>query len=197
VPSLTALPRPPTSRLTWGLAAAAGVLGVFGLVSWMKATRLETELAAEHERLEALSAELGDTTAELLDLRTKLASEEHWSGVAVSHEVKVVLLNPTAAGEPIEGRAYYNPKTGEARIVFYSVTKSHERDFELWAIGSEGPVSLGVLSPNESGTAEVRVPSLASTPGLNAFAVSQEPIGGSGNPRAPSGPVVSVGAIQG
>jgi anti-sigma-K factor RskA len=191
-------PRPARpSSWTWGLAAAAAVCAILGGLAWMRATRLSAELALAHDRAETLAAQLEDTTTELLGVRSQLASEQHWSAVPASQGVKIVLLNPTeTSSEPIEGTAFYNPATGEARLVFHSVAKSRERDLELWAIGAEGPVSLGLLQPGASGTADVRVPNLHATPGITAFAVSREPVGGSSNPRAPSGPVVSVGAIQ-
>jgi len=185
------------SSWTWGLAVAAAVCAIVGGLAWMRAAHLSAELAIAHDRAENLSEQLEDTTAELLDVRSQLQSEQHWSAVPASHGVKIILLNPTEKStEPIEGTAFYNPATGEARLVFHSLTSSQERDLELWAIGPAGPISLGLLRPGETGTADVRVPNLDASSGITAFAVSSEPPGGSGNPRAPSGPVVSVGAVR-
>jgi anti-sigma-K factor RskA len=69
-----------------------------------------------------------------------------------------------------------------------------ERDYELWLLTDEGPVSLGLLP--ETGTRELSVPeSLRErVQGGGSIAVSVEPDGGS--PEAgPTGPVIAVAPL--
>src|ERR1700692_854440 len=66
-----------------------------------------------------------------------------------------------------------------------------DKSMQLWGLPKEGhPVSLGVL--RAGGTARFKAASVNAYPVL---AVSVEPVGGSPNPNAPTGPVVYTGKV--
>ena len=68
---------------------------------------------------------------------------------------------------------------------------------ELWALRGGPPQSLGLIRPDASGRAIVKLPDTGDPAGLAAFAVSLEKAGGSRSPAGPEGPVVMVGKLGG
>jgi anti-sigma-K factor RskA len=82
-------------------------------------------------------------------------------------------------------------------LVFELPTTPANHDYQLWGIHPTGPASLGLVRADEQGRSVVRLEGVASPETLQAFAVSLEPLGGSPNPNAPSGPVIMVGSLGG
>ena len=66
-------------------------------------------------------------------------------------------------------------------------------DYQRWALQDEGVKNLGVLTADADGLLQLQLELRDIAGVLKGFAVSLEPQGGSPNPSAPSGPVVSVG----
>lgn len=168
---------------TWALAAAAAVLAVSTVATWRAADTLRGELRGARERV--AQAELD------------LAVERAWSAVAMSPGARVVDLAPITGGVPLPHvRATYDPASRRAIIAFENLSTPAGSDFELWAILGDGPRSLGVVRPDPSGRAEVRVPDAGDPTALAAFALSLEREGGSTDPRKPAGPVVLAGSVK-
>jgi len=175
--------RRPPAWPTWALAAAAAVLAVSTVATWRTADRLRGELRGARERI--AQAELD------------LAVERAWSAVAMSPGARVVDLASVTGGVSLPHvRATYDPASRRAIVAFENLTTPAGSDFELWAILSDGPHSLGVVRPDVSGRAEVRVPDAGDPAALAAFALSLEREGGSPDPRKPGGPVVLVGSVK-
>jgi anti-sigma-K factor RskA len=93
-------------------------------------------------------------------------------------------------------RATYDPASRRAIVAFENLRTPAGSDFELWAIHTDGPRSLGVVRPDATGRAEVRVADAGDPAALAAFALSLEREGGSGDPRKPAGPVVLAGSVK-
>jgi len=168
---------------TWALATAAAVLAVSTVATWRAADALRGELRAARERV--AQAELD------------LAVERAWSSVAMSPGARVVDLAPLTGGVPLPHvRATYDPASRRAIVAFENLAPPAGSDFELWAILGDGPRSLGVVRPDPSGRAEVRVPDAGDPAALAAFALSLEREGGSTDPRKPAGPVVLAGSVK-
>ena len=168
---------------TWALATAAAILAVSTVATWRVADTLRTELRGARERI--AQAELD------------LAVERAWSAVATSPGARAVDLAPLTSGVPLPHvRATYDPASRRAIVAFENLTTPAGSDFELWAILSDGPHSLGVVRPDVSGRAEVRVPAAGDPAALAAFALSLEREGGSTDPRKPGGPVVLAGSVK-
>ena len=88
-------------------------------------------------------------------------------------------------------------KARQAMIVFTNFTPPAGTDYELWALRGGPPQSLGLIRPDASGRAIVKLPDTGDPAGLAAFAVSLEKAGGSRSPAGPEGPVVMVGKLGG
>jgi len=169
---------------TWALAAAAAVLAVSTVATWRTADTLRVELRGARERI--AQAELD------------LAVERAWAAVAMSPGARVVDLAPVTSGVALPRvRATYDPASRRAIVAFENLTTPAGSDFELWAILPDGPRSLGVVRPDATGRAEVRVPDAGDPAALAAFALSLEREGGSTDKRKPGGPVVLAGSVKG
>ncbi|SFR39757.1 anti-sigma factor [Litoreibacter janthinus] len=91
--------------------------------------------------------------------------------------------------------AVYDSATGDLRLTRTAGQAAGGRDFELWAIvGDNAPVSLGVLTDDES--SEIELPeALRASLGEAVLAISDEPDGGS-TTGAPTGAVLAVGQVS-
>lgn len=168
---------------TWALAAAAAVLAVSTVATWRAADALRTELRGARERI---------ARAEM-----DLAQERAWAQVAMSPGARVVDLAPLTGGVAMPHvRATYDPASRRAIVAFENLSTPPGRDFELWVVQNDGPRSLGVVRPDATGRAEVRVADAGDPAALAAFALSLEREGGSGDPRKPGGPVVLAGSVK-
>lgn len=127
-------------------------------------------------------------------LRSELAEARRWSSVVDAAGARLVAFQLTPAGAArLRARAAYDPGTGRALFVFENFKAPGGRDYELWAIHGTQPTALGLIRPDASGHAVMRLENVGDPGSLTAFAVSLEPAGGSPTPGAPSGSVVMVG----
>lgn len=167
--------------LVWGLAAFGLLFLALNFLTWQRGNTLLEERDAARAEVARLSREL--------DASTNLVA------VLQSPEAKLALLFPTPeANQNQRGTGYFDPRTGNAFIVFRNMDRQDARDFELWALHGPTPTSLGLLRVEPSGTAVVNLKAVTDPAHLSAFAVSLEPVGGSKG-TGPSGPVVLVGSF--
>lgn len=172
------------SRTSWAWAAAAAALAVVTMMQWN---------AAEH-----LRADLESQRRQLAEAERRLAEERRWAEVLSAPDARAAELVITPAGvQALKARAVFDPRTSSAVIVFDHFTPPAGKDYELWAMRSDGVASLGVIKTDAQGRATMRLEHLGAKDTLSGFAVSLEPQGGSPNPRAPTGPVVMVGKLGG
>ena len=172
-------------RPAWAWAAAAAVIAVAGFLQWRTANRLESQLA--------------ETRAEVERLRGTIEEERAWAAVATAPDARVVQLAPTpdspAPLAPLAARVTYDPTTRRALVAVSNFTAPPGQDYQLWAILDTGPSSLGLVRPDASGAAVLRLSNVGDPRQLAAFAVSLEAKGGAPTPNAPAGPVVMVGKL--
>jgi anti-sigma-K factor RskA len=169
--------------LAWGLATAAAVMAVFSVSLWQTEQRLRRELST----LESTRA----------DLARQLEEERQWMALLDSPQAKVVDFAPTPQGAQLPHvRATWDPASRRAVLVFDQLAAPAGQDFELWGIHPSGPKSLGLVRADASGRAVVRLADVGDSATLQAFAISLEREGGSGDPNAPVGPVVLVANLR-
>jgi anti-sigma-K factor RskA len=179
---------PPARRrpayATWGLAMAAALIAVVGVLEWRANQDLKKQVA--------------ETRAALDQLRRESEEEHRWAEVPMAPLAVSVDLAPTPdAPGKIAARITYDPVSRRAVVVCTNFTPPAGRDYELWAIRDTGPASLGVIHADASGRSVVRLPDAGAPGSLGAFAVSLENQGGAPTKTAPAGPVVMLGRIRG
>src|SRR5262249_29249578 len=131
-------------------------------------------------------------------LVSQSVEQNFWAKVLTSPQSRVAVLASTPEAQTtLEGRAIYDPGTHAAVVVLRNVYVPTGRDYQLWAIRGNTPVSLGLLRPGKDGVAVVKIEDAGDPETLGAFAVSLEAQGGSANPSAPTGPVVMLGKLGG
>ena len=131
-------------------------------------------------------------------LRRELAEARRWASVMDAPGARLVTFQLTPAGAArLRARAIYDPGARRAVLVFEDFTAPPGHDYELWAIHGTQSTALGLIRPDSSGRAVMRLENLGDPLSLAAFAVSLEPVGGAPTPGAPSGPVVMVGKLGG
>lgn len=168
--------------IAWVAAAAAVVIAAFGVMEWRAVSRLERELAS--------------TRDEISKLQQEIETEREWAGVLTAPQARVIELKPTPDGSPqLHARVAYDPATRRAVVAVSDFVTPPGKDYQLWAITKSGPASLGLVKPDSSGRAMIRVPNAGDPFTLAAFAVSLEEAGGAPTPNAPAGPVVMLGKI--
>ena len=168
--------------MPWVFAAAAAFLAVASIMLWREG--------------EELRGSLETTRRDLATSQQRLLEEQRWTAVLDALDARAVSLAPTPDGAAdLRGRGTWDPATRRAVIVFDHVAAPTGHDYQLWGIHPGGPRSLGVVRPDASGRAIVRLEDAGDPATLQAFAISLEPEGGSPNPNAPSGPVVMVGRV--
>ena len=175
-------PRRRFSYATWAWATAAVVLAVATVTAW--------------RAYQSLLATVAYREAELARLHTQLDEASRWAALLDSPDARVVDLTLTPAGSALlRARATFDRASGRTIIVFENFAVPAGSDYELWAIRGAGPVSLGLIHPDVAGRAVVKLDRVDDPKAVQAFAVSLEHAGGSGNPNAPGGPIVMVGKL--
>ncbi len=168
----------------WALAAAAVILAITTATTWKSAQTLQLEIDQRQRQI--------------ADLSQQLADEKRWTSVlaAPNAEAASFALTPAGAKE-LKARAIYDPGTRRAVIVFDNFGAPSGRDYQLWALRGQGVASLGLIKADENGHAVLRLENVGDPKELAGFAVSLEPVGGSPNPTAPTGPVVMAAKFGG
>lgn len=169
---------------------------VFAALGWAAAVALAFVGLNDQRELRGMRGQLAALRGQVAQLEGRLGDESSWLASMASPMARVAYFKPTSAGSPKQsGWALFDPANKRAIFVIENLELEPGHDFELWAIGAQGPRSLGVISVEPGGRALVKLQQMPDPTDLAAFAVSYEAAGGSPNPRAPAGPVVMVGAL--
>ncbi|HET9251491.1 MAG TPA: anti-sigma factor [Candidatus Eisenbacteria bacterium] len=180
---------PPPPRRSWawiGIAGwvAAATLTVAVGTFWETIVRLRQEIAIRDERLTELAARAG--------------KDQRWLAMVSTPGVRFADMRPEAPGtSSLQGRVVYDPASHRALVVFQGVFPPRGQAYQLWAVRGGVPMDAGVLQPDSTGFAIVRLENMG-TPGITeGFAVSVEPRGGSPDRGAPTGPTILQGSLGG
>jgi anti-sigma-K factor RskA len=195
VPDVTPPERPErTTGSLWAwtaLAAAACLALTLGLLwTWRTESRWRVELTAQ----------LDASKHQVALLEQRVAEEQRWAAVMNSPAAQVATFSPTpdasgAGSSGVKARAVFDPTSRRAVVAFANVHTPSGRDYQLWAIRAGKPSSLGLVKPDASGNAVMRIEDAGDPATLGAFAVSLEPQGGAPSHDIPTGPVVLVGKL--
>ena len=160
-----------------------GLLGGWGWLRYFDAS----------DRLTDIRRDVAVMEAQLERLELELSEKQRLQTTLVAAAVEVITLAPTGDGPAPLARVAFTPSTWDAVAMLTDATAPEGHDYQLWALKSEGVTNLGVIHADERGDAVIALQIADAAAGIQGFAVSLEPEGGSPDPAAPSGPVVAVG----
>jgi hypothetical protein len=160
------------------LAAAAAVLLLIGLGAW--AARLKGRYDTLSQRYAALEDDR-ETLARAIARRDSTLEALGAPGV------RVIDLASTQQKSP-GGRMFWDPR--RAKWIFFAhglPALRPGRDYQMWLITADGPISAGTFRPHADGSAEMEA--TYQLPGqLRAVAVTDEPEGG--RPQPSTAPII-------
>lgn len=173
--------------------------GWIAWVGWGVAALLAVTSGTFYESAGRLREALRLRDVDLNGTARDLAVERQWTGLLTSPVARVADLTPSPDAVPtgIRGRAVYDPASRRAVIVLANAAAPDTLVYHLWAMRGTTPTSLGVVHPDEHGSAVLRLESVGEPMTLTAFAVTLEPKSGPPNRSAPTGPLVLLGPLRG
>jgi anti-sigma-K factor RskA len=172
--------RPPRSgpdrALRVGLAAALLLAAWLGL-----------ERGTLTRRLATLDSTLAAT-------RTRLAAREETLNAILEPGVQLIVL--TASGEQPPGiQLFWDRQQNTAILHAFRLRPAPAgRAYQLWLIRGGRPIPSRVFNSEADGHLLLRGISIPAEPGIEAYAVTEEPVGGS---PQPTGPILLLGRVPG
>lgn len=95
-----------------------------------------------------------------------------------SSQFKPVYLSGKDIAPSATARIFWNKQSKEVYLNSQGLPKPPpNKQYQLWVIADQGPVSLGVIKPDEAGLVKMEATGKAQT-----FAITLEPMGGSNSP---------------
>ena len=169
-----------------------------GIAGWVAAAALTVAVGTFWETIVRLRQEIAIRDERVAELFTRTGKDQRWLALMSAPGVRFADLRPAAAGlSSLQGRAVYDPVSQRALLIFQGAFPPHGQDYQLWAVRSGAPVDVGVLQPDSTGFAIVRLENMG-TPGITeGFTVSVEPRGGSPKGVVPTGPAILQGSLGG
>jgi anti-sigma-K factor RskA len=194
-PARTARPsKPAASFATWLATAAAVVLGIGLLVTWLQRNQAREEAALARARAETAEAQVREALADLERTRVLLAREQALRNLIGRPDTRLVSLGGLAPAPRARGRVVFDPVTREGYLLASGLAPAPEgKAYELWVIAGGPPIPAGVFQANPDGQAVHRLPDVADVAKVKTFAVTVEPAAGV---PAPTGEMVLAGAVS-
>ncbi len=187
--SRQAVPSPrPGAAMAWGRLAAASVAAAIfgGVLTSTVLTRRHTARMAE------MSAQLTRTQTDLDKARGELQRRN--DVIIMAQASRVIDLAGQGASAQITGRVFWDERQNAWRLLADAFPKAPEgRSWQLWAITDKGDkISAGVFADASAGAAagSIQVPPGAGS--VAAWAVTDEPAGGS---PQPTGSIHLIGKV--
>jgi anti-sigma-K factor RskA len=166
------------------LAAAAAVLLLIAVGAWAARTR---------GRYQALSQQYAEVDRERDDLVRAVARRDSTLAALSTPAVRVIDLASTQQKAP-GGRMFWDPRRGKWIFFAHDLPRLRPgRDYQMWLITAEGPISAGTFKPHDDGTAEMQATFALPPADLRAEAVTDEPEGGL--PKPSTTPII-LGAFD-
>ena len=161
--------------VSFGLLLVAGGIGGYSLVLQRTTRTLEVTVLKQQQQLAELTGEL--------------AKKEALLSVLAARTVEMVQMNGLEVNPNGYGKVIWDPARRAAILQVSNLpTVPTDRDYQLWVIRNQVPVSAGVFAIRQGGQeAFFRIENLAETDrrSINAFAITLEPAGGVPQPTGP------------
>ena len=185
----------PQGTNPWWLAAAAVLaavlVGGYALAQQAHIGFLNQALEEARAQTAAAERQLIDARSELTGAQRQLQRVSLTTDILASPDVIKVDLKGQPAAPSAVGRAFWSRTRGTIFSANALPALPSSQVYQLWIVTATGPVSAGLLSLDQQGTALV-VDNTTTPDRPAAFAVTIEPAGGL---PAPTGDKVLVGAL--
>lgn len=125
-------------------------------------------------------------------MKGQLEARQEAVALLTAPGARLVQLAPDPKAAPSQQRAVviFDPRQGKAAIVAQGLAAQPGKDYELWVIKGDAKKAAGLLHGDASGGVAIVIDPALLAAGVDAFAVTVEPAGGS---EAPRGPIILVG----
>lgn len=175
-PRVTALLPGPWRRWAPGLLAAAAVLAIVGSLGAYVVEHGRSEDAQRQQA--AVSQRLADAQHQEAVMADMLAAPDAGvHPVTLDNGARVSVVSSSSLDQAVLASTQL-PAAGEGK------------DYEVWTIGENGPVSQGVMEPGDGGTTSLKL--VDDLDGATVLAITVEPAGGSPSGEPTSEPIVAV-----
>lgn len=173
------------------LAAAAGL----AIVSW-QALNLNHRAETAAEALADAQHIIEGLKSELEGVKATAARQAELVRLLAEPNSGLVTLAALAPAPGASARVLWDPAARKGYLWVRNLPpEAQDKDYQLWALAGQTPMSAGVFSVDQDGTALVPLDTLALPPEpIGAFAITLEPAGGL---PAPSGAILLMGSVTG
>jgi anti-sigma-K factor RskA len=183
-----------TKAWAWLATAAAVILGIGLLVTWVQRNDARAQAALARARAETAEAQVRETLADLERTRVLLAREQALRNLIGRPDTRLVSLGGLAPAPRARARVVFDPVTREGYLLASGLAQAPEgKAYELWVIAGGPPIPAGVFQADPNGQAVHRLPDVAEVAKVKTFAVTLEPAAGV---PAPTGEMVLAGAVS-
>ena len=193
-PALPTPARRPVSGAWWLAAAAtigAIVVGGYALALRAHINFLDQALSEARAQAQAAQRQLVDAQAELARAAIQVQRVNMTTTILASADLVDVDLKGQPAAPAAAGHAFWSRSRGTLFTASGLPALPASQVYQLWMVTPSGPLSAGLLSPDQDGrTLHVADATASGQPA--AFAVTIEPAGGV---PAPTGERVLIGAL--
>lgn len=173
------------------LAAAAGL----AIVSW-QALSLNHRAEAAAEALADAQHTIEGLKSELDGVKATAARQAELVRLLAEPNSGLVTLAALAPAPGASARVLWDPAARKGYLWVRNLPpEAQDKDYQLWALAGKTPMSAGVFSVDQDGTALVPLDTLTLPPEpIGAFAITLEPAGGL---PAPTGAILLMGSVAG
>jgi anti-sigma-K factor RskA len=131
----------------------------------------------------SLQTQLQQVGQQNLDLSERLNRQERRVALVAGPQTDIVEMNGTDESPGSKGRAYLDDGTGTVWVTVSGLPQQDASEtYQLWLIGSQGPVSAGFLAATSGGRYEAWLSDMPNLNSYQAVCVSLEQAGGSSQP---------------
>lgn len=139
---------------------------------------------------------IADNKATITELKDEINKKDEMLAVLGSRSVKMVVMAGREVNPDGYGKVVWDPEKQQALLQVANLpTVPSDKDYQLWLIKDKKPISAGVFAVNNSSDSFFKIEDLAEADqqSASAFAITQEPKGGS---KKPTGDMYLLGNIN-
>lgn len=168
------------SKFNWAAftAAASFALLIISLSLIFYSFNLSSEISNKEEVI-------SQQQTQITELKSELAQKDEMLAILESREVDMVLMSGMEVNPDGYGKVIWDPQKQQALLQVSNLPAvPKDKDYQLWMIKNNKPVSAGVFAVNTEGDKFFKIEKMAQADqrSANAFAITMEPKGGMPQP---------------